>query len=148
MRKKLGIFNQEADDISLAEDLLMYMQKNKADFTNTFRLLGEVALNNAEIYQDAGFKNWLDTWKARLSRQNETFDESLILMRSANPKVIPRNHLVEDALNAAVNNNDMTVLNDLLLRLSAPYADFNHPPKYTQESEPLFDQQYKTYCGT
>lgn len=148
MRNKLGIFNQEAEDLKLAEDLLMYMQKNKADFTNTFRALGTEAINNAEISQDAGFRNWLEVWRARLSRQTESFDESIQLMYTANPKVIPRNHLVEEALNAAVNDGDMTVLNELLLVLSSPYADLNHPPKYTQAPELLFDQQYKTYCGT
>ncbi|MES2013609.1 MAG: YdiU family protein [Pseudomonadota bacterium] len=148
MRKKLGIFNQEADDLKLAEDLLMYMQKNKADFTNTFRSLGTEDINNAEISQDAGFRNWLEVWLARLSRQTESFAESIQLMHTANPKVIPRNHLVEEALNAAVNDGDMTVLNELLLVLSDPYADLNHPPKYTQAPELIFDQQYKTYCGT
>ena len=148
MRSKLGIFNQEAEDLKLVEDLLMYMQKNKADFTNTFRLLGKETINNAEIYQDAGFRNWLELWKARLSRQNETFDESSQLMQTANPKVIPRNHLVEEALNAAVNHGNMAEVNDLLTVLSAPYSDLNHPPKYTLAPELLFDQQYQTFCGT
>ncbi|OIQ99396.1 hypothetical protein GALL_186340 [mine drainage metagenome] len=148
VRKKLGIFNQETDDLRLAEDLLMYMQKNTADFTNTFRSLGTEAINSAEISQDAGFRNWLELWKARLSRQNEPFTESIKLMHTANPKVIPRNHLVEDALNAAVNDGNMIILNDLLLAVSDPYADLNLPPKYTQAPELLFDQQYKTYCGT
>lgn len=148
MRKKLGIFNQEAEDIRLAEDLLMYMQKNKSDFTNTFRSLGAEAIHSTALYQDAGFRNWLALWKSRLARQSETFDESIQLMHTVNPKVIPRNHLVEEALNAAVDSGDMTLLNALLLAVSDPYADLNHPAKYIQAPEPLFDQQYKTYCGT
>lgn len=148
MRKKLGIFNQEAEDMSLAEDLLMYMQKNKADFTNTFRSLGTEAIDHAEISQDTGFRNWVVQWKARLSRQDETFDESVRLMHTANPKVIPRNHLVEEALDAAVNRSDLTLLNDLLSVVSDPYADINHPSKYIHAPELLFDQHYKTYCGT
>lgn len=148
MRKKLGIFNQEDDDITLAEDLLMHMQKNKADFTNTFRSLGEEAVHHSALYQDAGFKNWLTLWKARLARQNEPYDESIRLMHTANPKVIPRNHLVEEALHAAVNDGDMKALHDLLLAVSNPYAELNHQSKYTQAPDPVFDQQYKTYCGT
>ncbi len=148
MRKKLGIFNQEPDDLVLAEDLLTYMQKNKADYTNTFRLLAEDSIKNTELYQDDEFRNWLTLWKTRLSRQNETFDESLQLMHATNPKVIPRNHLVEEALNAVVNRGDMGLLNDLLLVVANPYADLNHSSKYMQAPELLFEQQYKTFCGT
>ena len=89
MRKKLGIFNQEPDDLVFAEGLLIYMQKNKADYTNTFRLLAEDSIQNTELYQDDEFRNWLTLWKTRLSRQNETFDESIQLMHAVNPKVIP-----------------------------------------------------------
>ena len=39
MRAKLGIFNEETEDESLIEDLLSMMQKNRADYTNTFRAL-------------------------------------------------------------------------------------------------------------
>ncbi len=147
MRKKLGIFNEEAEDTKLAEDLLMYMQKNKADYTNTFRLMATEAIHTTALYEDAGFRNWLTQWKARLTRQIQTFDESIALMNSVNPKVIPRNHLVEEAFSAA-ENGDMTILNDLLAVLANPYADLNHPEKYTQAPDATFDKQYKTFCGT
>ncbi|HSH72921.1 MAG TPA: YdiU family protein [Methylophilaceae bacterium] len=148
MRKKLGIFNEEAEDIKLAEDLLMYMQKNHADYTNTFRSLGEDNLDGTELHQDAGYREWLARWKARLARQNETFDESIKFMQTSNPKVIPRNHLVEQALNAAVVSGDMSLLNGFLSVVANPYAEVNHSSKYTEAPEPLFDQQYKTFCGT
>ncbi len=148
MRKKLGIFNQEEEDIKLAEDLLMLVQKNKSDFTNTFSALTQQSIESTTLYQDAGFKNWLTLWKARLSRQNETFADSIVLMQSVNPAVIPRNHLVEEALDAAVSNNDMTPLNDLLSVLSNPYADLDYTSKYTLAPAFLFDEQYKTFCGT
>jgi uncharacterized protein YdiU (UPF0061 family) len=147
MRKKLGLFNAEAEDTKLAEDLLMHMQKNKADYTNTFSLLATEAIQATTLYQDAGFKDWLALWKARLARQSQTFDESIALMHSANPKVIPRNHLVEEAL-AAAENGDMTLFKDLLAVLANPYADLNHPEKYTQAPDAAFDRQYKTFCGT
>lgn len=148
MRKKLGIFNHETEDLRLAEDLLMYMQKNKADFTNTFRSLGEDTDNETALYTDAGFRQWLSNWKARLSRQDEPFEASVKLMHENNPKVIPRNHWVEEALNAAVDDNDMTLMNELLCALSKPYANLESHSKYTQAPALLFDQQYKTYCGT
>jgi uncharacterized protein YdiU (UPF0061 family) len=147
MRKKLGIFNEEAEDTNLVEDLLMYMQKNKADYINTFRLLASEAIQTTALYEDADFRNWLEQWKARLARQTQTFDESIVLMNSTNPKVIPRNHLVEEALSAA-ENGDMTIFNDLLAVLANPYAELNYPKKYTQAPDATFDRQYKTFCGT
>jgi uncharacterized protein YdiU (UPF0061 family) len=123
------------------------MQKNNADYTNTFRLLGTVAIQATALYEDAGFRDWLVQWEARLARQTQTFDESVKLMNSANPKVIPRNHLVEEAL-ATAENGDMTLFNELLSVLSDPYADLNHPEKYTQAPDANFEKQYKTFCGT
>ena len=153
MRSKLGIFNQEEDDIKLVEDLLMHMQKSKADFTNTFRSLSDVAFpdvafQNSALHQDAGFKNWQSQWQARLARQNQRFADSVQLMQSVNPKVIARNHLVEEALSAAVDGNDMTLFNALLAVVSNPFANLEYAEKYTQAPEPLIDAQYKTFCGT
>jgi uncharacterized protein YdiU (UPF0061 family) len=147
MCKKLGLFNAEAEDTKLAEDLLMYMQKNQADYTNTFRLLATESIQATALYEDAGFKSWLEQWKARLARQTQTFDESVALMNSVNPKVIPRNHLVEEALSAA-ENGEMGLFNDLLTVLANPYANLHHPEKYTQAPDATFDRQYKTFCGT
>ena len=148
MRKKLGLFNIEADDLKLAEDLLMYMQKHKADYTNTFRALGKDSLKTMEIYHDAGFKNWMQQWEARLSRQAETMEQSIDLMEQTNPAIIPRNHLVEEALNAAVDHDDLQPLHRLLAAVSNPY---NPPASYTefmQAPQPGFDNDYKTFCGT
>ena len=147
MRKKIGLFNEEAEDLKLIEDLLMYMQKNKADYTNTFRALGSEALQETALYQDVGFKNWLTLWQARLARQTQDFAESTRLMRSVNPKIIARNHLVEEALSAA-NQGDMAPFNRLVLALLSPYADIDHPAQLMQAPEPAFDAQYQTFCGT
>jgi len=73
MRKKLGLFNQESEDMKLAEDLLMYMQKSKADYTNTFRALGTDDIKSMPIYQDAGFQHWLTEWSARLQASESGF---------------------------------------------------------------------------
>jgi len=148
MRQKLGLFNQEADDLKLAEDLLMYMQKNNADYTNTFRSLGKDALKGMQIYHDAGFKNWLQAWEARLSRQPQTFAQSIALMDKTNPAIIPRNHLVEEALSAAVDHQTSEPLEQLLSALASPYSTTGDHDKYAQAPEPKFDTHYKTFCGT
>lgn len=148
MRNKLGLFNQEEDDLKLAEDLLMYMQKNKADYTNTFRALGKESLQDCAIYQDSGFRNWLEQWKQRLSRQTESFEQSLALMDSHNPAIIPRNHLVEQALSAAVDRNDLEPFKKLLEAVSDPYHSGDDYPEFTKAPPAGFDDTYKTFCGT
>jgi len=148
MRQKLGLFNQEAEDLKLAEDLLMYMQKNNADYTNTFRSLGKKSLQKMQIYHDAGFKNWLQTWEARRSRQQEALAQSITLMDKTNPAVIPRNHLVEEALSAAEDHQSLQPLEQLLSAIGSPYSSTEEHSKYAQAPEPQFDSHYKTFCGT
>lgn len=148
MRKKLGIFNQESEDLALVEDLLMYMQRNRADFTNTFRLLTDGGIKTSALYQDAGFQAWLENWQARLTRQSESIQASTQLMQMNNPNIIPRNHLVEEALSAAVNNNDMSLFNTLLAAVQRPYAHNDSHTRLMQAPDWSFDQQYRTFCGT
>lgn len=148
MRKKLGLFNQEPEDMQLAEDLLMYMQRNQADYTNTFKALGTSALHHMPIFQDAGFQQWLTQWTARLSRQHEDFAQSITLMQQNNPALIPRNHLVEEALDAAVDDNNMALLEKLLAVLATPYTTDTLDDKYTRAPSSALDSQYKTFCGT
>lgn len=148
MRKKLGLFNAESEDLKLAEDLLMYMQKNQADYTNTFRALGKDALHTMEIYQDAGFKNWLQQWQARQTRQTETFAQSMKLMDETNPAIIPRNHLVEAALAAAVDENNLQPLQRLLAAITRPFQPTPDDAEFLQVPEAAFDNRYQTFCGT
>ena len=148
MRRKLGLFNTEPDDLKLVEDLLMYMQKNKADYTNTFRSLGKDAIKETEIYHDAGFKNWMQQWEARLSRQIETFEQSIDLMDQTNPAIIPRNHLVEEALKKAIDQDNLQPLEKLLAAISKPYRPTEDYTEFMQAPEVGFDTSYKTFCGT
>jgi uncharacterized protein YdiU (UPF0061 family) len=148
MRRKLGLFNTEAEDLKLAEDLLMYMQKHKADYTNTFRSLGKDSLKPMGIYYDVGVKNWLQQWEARLSRQTESLEQSIALMDQTNPAIIPRNHLVEAALNAAVDEDNLKPLERLLAAISKPYNPTADDTEFMQAPELGFDTNYKTFCGT
>lgn len=148
MRKKLGLFTAELEDMKLAEDLLMLMHKNKADYTNTFRSIGKDSIKEMDIYQDGGFKNWLKQWQNRLSRQRETFQQSLHLMDENNPAVIPRNHIVENALNAAVDDNNLAPLQRLLTAISKPYSLQEEFAEFTRAPLPQSDNGYKTFCGT
>jgi uncharacterized protein YdiU (UPF0061 family) len=147
MRAKLGLMNQEPDDGALVEDLLNMMNRHGADFTNTFRSLASEPLPDDAMFQSRDFKEWREQWQDRLERQADTREASRRLMNRSNPAVIPRNHRVEEALEAAVERNDYTVMQRLLEVLSQPYRE---PPKeggYHLPAPPSA-QPYRTFCGT
>jgi uncharacterized protein YdiU (UPF0061 family) len=106
MRAKLGIFNEEIQDESLIESLLSMMQKYRADYTNTFRALTFDTSEETVLFNSTEFAHWHELWQARLARQQEPKSSSHQLMRNCNPALIPRNHLVEAALEAAVKQED------------------------------------------
>ncbi len=146
MRAKLGLFNEEAEDQSLVEDLLGMMQKHRADYTNTFRALTFDKLEGMELFGTPEFAQWHERWQARLGRQAEPKASSSQLMRDSNPAVIPRNHRVEEALEAA-NNGDYSVMERLLDVLSRPFA---HSPEQADYCTlpATSNRPYRTFCGT
>jgi len=151
MRKKLGLFSDdEADnqtDAALATDLLDWMQHHDADYTNTFRdLIGGTALEDA-LYQDQAFLDWHQRWRTRLDRNRKPESASWCLMRHTNPALIPRNHQVEAALDAAVDAADLGPAKALLAALAAPYEDRDSDDPYRQPPQPG-EKVLNTFCGT
>lgn len=146
MRAKLGIFNEEKEDDALVEDLLNLMQEHQADYTNTFLALTFGNESSVEMCGTSDFKKWQERWKARLNRQEESKEASRKLMKNCNPAVIPRNHRVEEALEAAY-QGDYSVMNKLLEVLADPYAHVPEQAEYAVPPEPS-NKPYRTYCGT
>lgn len=147
MRAKLGLFNEEAEDQSLIEDLLKLMHKHQADYTNTFLALTFENYEDMDMFKTPEFTQWYKRWQARLSRQKESKEASHQLMRSNNPAVIPRNHRVEEALDAAVNQEDYGPMHRLLEVLSQPYAHCPQQKEYAKLPRKS-NRPYKTFCGT
>ncbi len=141
MRQKLGLQSAEEGDSELIEALLTWMQQTEADYNNTFRTLTD------PTDKDADFAAWHARWQERCTRDALSESESLALMRSVNPAVIPRNHLVEEALTAAESDNNLEPLHALLEVLAQPYAYDSAPSKY-HEPAPASACGYKTFCGT
>ncbi len=81
----------------------------------------------------------------RLSQQPQSASEVVNLMRQNNPAFIPRNHKVEEALDAASEHGDLSVMQRLLTVLSKPYDHEQELPEYSQPSS---SEMYQTYCGT
>ena len=147
MRSKLGLFNEEKEDENLIYDLLNLMHKYGADYTNTFRNLTLDKKDDIIMFETTEFSNWFDKWKERLSRQEKSKEDIVNLMKSVNPSVIPRNHRVEEAIQAAVNNSDYTVMNKLLEVLSKTYDYTEYQEEYTKLPKPS-KTPYRTFCGT
>lgn len=147
MRAKLGIFNEELEDEALVEGLLDIMHKHHADYTNTFRAFTLGKPEDTALFGTEEFTQWQELWQARLGRQEESQEASQQLMRSSNPAVIPRNHRVEEALEAAVNQGDYSVMERLLGVLSHPYAYTPEQEEYAALPESC-GGPYRTFCGT
>lgn len=147
MRAKLGIFNEEPEDESLVEELLSMMKNYSADFTNTFRALTFDTPEDSALFKSQEFAQWHKEWQARLSRQQKPKTDSQQLMRYSNPAVIPRNHRVEAALEAAVEQGDYSVMEQLLDVLANPFTHTTEQVEYTAPPAPS-NCRYKTFCGT
>lgn len=146
MRAKLGLFNEETQDEALINKLLDMMKKYRADYTNTFRALTFDRHGDTVLFGTPEFAQWFELWQERLSRQQESNVSSHQLMRNNNPALIPRNHRVEAALEAAVEHGDYSLMERLLDALSNPYAHSTEQAEYA--TLPKSTTPYQTFCGT
>jgi len=145
MSEKLGLFDVMAGDQELMDDLLEWMHRAKADFTNTFAGLTTGRLRPGD--GDAAFDAWHDRWQARRAAQPQSEAQAAILMRRRNPAFIPRNHMVEAALEAAFRHDDLDPFHRLLRVLSAPY-DHDREAEEFRAPAPAEAEPYRTFCGT
>ena len=142
MRDKLGLRTEDAEDAEMVSALLDWMRNARADFTNTFRDLSAEQAPAGELYQDPAFRLWHARWRRRIDRDGG----GVARMRSVNPAVIPRNHRVEEALAAAEDRDDLSVLHKLLEVLATPFEDTASNEPYREP--PADDGHYRTFCGT
>jgi uncharacterized protein YdiU (UPF0061 family) len=122
------------------------MQRSRADFTNTFYDLSSPDLPVAEHYRQPEFMEWHSQWQLRLGRENQPAALIVERLRMVNPVVIPRNHLVEDALSAAESRNDLGPFHRLLATLERPFDAASASAYY--RAAPPDDAGYRTFCGT
>jgi uncharacterized protein YdiU (UPF0061 family) len=150
-RAKLGLLDAQEDDADLIDALLQTMAETGADFTNTFRALCDVA-GGADAQADGRFgvgallHVWMPRWRARLAREATSPLARAHAMRRVNPAVIPRNHRVEAALDAAV-TGDLEPLEALLQVLATPWDERPECAYYTQPPKP-HEVVEQTFCGT
>ena len=145
MRDKLGLSGLDDMDKPLILDLLTWMHEKKVDYTNTFCHLMKLAPKENKLFEDNEFITWKKKWEVRLLKNNNTLDKSIELMKSNNPVVIPRNHKVEEALEAA-EQNDLEPINKILEILKNPYDNRDEINDYRSPSKS--NEKYQTFCGT
>ncbi len=154
LRRKLGLFTQHERDTALAQDLLDRMAANRADFTLTFRRLCDAAANPEAdaaarlLFADpTAFDSWATGWHERLRREPASTQERAAIMRQTNPAFIPRNHIVEAALDAAIERQDLQPFEELLNVVSRPY---DHQPDMDRYATPARPDEcvLQTFCGT
>jgi uncharacterized protein YdiU (UPF0061 family) len=140
-RAKIGLTTAQDGDAALIDDLLARMADNDADFTNTFRALGTPHARD-QFTDPAAFDGWQADWTARLARD----PDPAAVLRAANPSVIPRNHRIEQMIEAAT-GGDYAPFERLNAVLSRPFDD--HPDAADLTSPPLDHEVVRaTFCGT
>ena len=152
--RKLGLFRQHEGDALLAQDLLDRMSANRADFTLTFRRLCAAAAAPAAV-EDVGalfadpraFDSWAAGWRRRLEEEPMPGQARATAMRKENPAFIPRNHVVQGALDAAVERQDFQPFEELLEVISRPYDDRPGLERYAVPARPE-ERVHQTFCGT
>jgi uncharacterized protein YdiU (UPF0061 family) len=145
---------EEEDDIALAADLLERLASNGVDYTIFYRRLCASAADPtqdqavAALFADAGaFHDWAARWRRRLAKEDVAAEARASAMRLVNPAFIPRNHRVEEMIQAAVQRADFAPFETLVQVLARPYDD---QPDFAHLAEPPRSEERvrETFCGT
>ena len=154
MRAKLGLIREDGGDQRLVEALLEAMHQGHADFTLTFRQLCECAHSSAgdaallELFErPESIEAWLERWRERLAQEPATPAERARQMRLVNPHYIPRNHQVQKALTAAIDEDDFAPFEALLAVVTRPFEEQPGHEAYTLPASPR-ERVFRTFCGT
>ena len=154
LRAKLGLATARDEDMELAGALLQAMSANRADFTLTFRRLGDAALGPegdaalCALFADpAAYDAWATRWRARLAVEPTDPAARRAAMNGVNPAFIPRNHRIEAVIEAAIARDDFAPFHELVTVLARPYDD---QPAFAAYAEPpqAHERVLRTFCGT
>ena len=143
--EKLGLKTIDNKNIKLIENYIKILHSESIDFTLSFRHLSKIVdqsigLEDSVFSKSKDFLTWYKSWKKEINVA-DIFQE----MNLKNPCYIPRNHLIEDALENAI-NGDMKKINSIIELLREPFTEKNGFEEYMLPSST--DDPYVTYCGT
>jgi uncharacterized protein YdiU (UPF0061 family) len=148
MRAKLGLLDEVASKTTPAvlneviDEFLHYLKKNRLDYTRAFVSLMDLLKKQDHSSFDS---DWTDKWLS-LVQAGDT-EKSLSVMQKSNPVVIPRNHHVEDVLQACKASNSSESAIAMLKVILQPYNVVDETISY-QDSPLNGDRGYQTFCGT
>jgi len=138
MRKKLGI-NSDGEK-ELIDEFLEWLRRSNADYTNTFLELETPGTFDDPAFATAEFEQLRDNLAA-VGLDTE-------LLQKSNPRYIPRNYLVEEALAEHLETGDLSKFQALLTVLENPYTSKDMGSQFQQPPPREFDAEYTTYCNT
>lgn len=154
LRAKLGLVREDEEDLPLVADLMERLASNAVDFTVFFRRLCESAADSsadaraAALFSEPGaFHDWAESWRTRLAKEEATPEARAAAMRLVNPAFIPRNHRIEEMIEAAVRRSDLAPFETMVRVLERPYED---QPEHAELAEPPLPEERvrATFCGT
>lgn len=144
-RSKFGFTTADHDEI--LQDGLSLLANQQVDFTLFFQLLTRIAEGNStdsltQLFNDTSlFENWFKQWCGAIDNTHTP-----MIMREANPVLIPRNHRVEQAIQSAY-SGDYEPFHRLVEALQAPFTE--NEAFADLEQQPLPDELvHETFCGT
>jgi uncharacterized protein YdiU (UPF0061 family) len=148
MAKKLGLTFFKQEDQNLIVSVLNRLKDRSLDYTVTFDLLTKSLMSEAAASQmKIELEECFDLWQRRLSEQHVVSQKVQELMRQHNPVVIPRNHHVEEVIQACEQTGKATLAEKFLQVLRAPYEELVQTSEY-QDPPSDGDKDYQTFCGT
>lgn len=146
MKPKLGLMTEEDGDENLINLLLKTLEQENLDFTNSFRNLSLHLKKEDGHHLPTGMNTFLIQWKKRLLKQEISFDKVRKKMNEVNPIYIPRNHLVERAINNAY-KGDLTEFHKLCNIVKLPFKKQSLPETYIKRTDDDINIK-NTFCGT
>lgn len=152
MRAKLGLEREAPDDASLFDDLFERLRDEQVDYTSSFRALADSLRGDdaalCSMFADAApLAAWRTRWHERLSTEGRDPLLAATAMDRVNPIYIARNHLVEEALDAAT-SGEIVQFQQLLLAVTSPFERRTGLERFAEPAGESFTQSFKTYCGT
>lgn len=152
MRTKLGLIKPMATDEVLVTDLLALLQSHRVDYTMTFRALAGSLRGEDDALQGlfetpTGLDDWMERWKSRLDTEGRNPGAVATEMDMVNPIYVPRNHLVDHALEAAA-AGDTAPFHEILDVVTDPFVERSDLERFALPAPVSFDETFQTFCGT
>ncbi len=138
MCRKLGI--ESDDQRALVDTVVDWLRDTQADYTNTFIELAHPGSFDDPVYASEEFE--------RIRTELAGVGLDTALMNRSNPRYIPRNYLVEAALDEYLEDGDLSTFSHLLTVLGDPYEPKDVHSQFQQPPPREFDSAYTTYCNT